>query len=81
MSDPVLDVEVVSVRDPETDETFEAVVIPDGFVVCLMRREEAERFSGWTECAALRIEVDEDDTIASLEITDDEEWVTGPDAT
>lgn len=52
--------EVVRVRDENTGEILEAVVIPEGYIACLMAREDAARYAEWTEAKAVRIAVDDD---------------------
>lgn len=60
-------------------EGNEYVSVPDGYVMCLLPKDQAERYADWTACVAVRV-VTEGDTIAALEITDDEDWVTSPEA-
>lgn len=71
----LIDCEMVTVRDPETGEQLQAVVIPDGMTVCLVDAETAERYAEWTECAAVRIEAREDGA-GSFQVTTDLEWLT-----
>ena len=71
------EVVVANVRDPETGETFEALIAPEGYVLCLVARETAEAHAEWRECAAVRIAPSQDGTVGEIEISDDLEWLTG----
>ena len=74
------DVEVIKAHDPETGEQVEAVVVPAGYFLCLIRPETVERFKEWTEVKAVRIATSGDGTVAALEVSDDEDWLTDPEA-
>lgn len=65
---------------PDTGEQVKCLLIPEGHVVCVMPREQVEQFAQWAECCAVRVAVDEDGTGARLQVTNDLEWVTGPEA-
>lgn len=78
MSDFV-DVEIIQAHDPETGETVEAVVVPKGYYLCLLTPATAAKYKDWTEVKAIRIAT-EDDQIAALEVSDDEDWLTDPEA-
>jgi hypothetical protein len=56
------------------------VHVPDGMFLCLIPIAVAGAHSGWRECAAVRIASNEDGTAGPIEITDDMDWLTSPEA-
>lgn len=72
-----IDCELITARD-DHGTTVEAVVIPDGYLVCIIPAAKAD--GEWHECSAARIVAGEDGTIASLEVSDDLDWLTSPEA-
>lgn len=68
----------IDCRVVQDNDGNEYVQIPEGFAVCLVPREVVT--GEWQECVAVRIVAEADGSIAALEVTNDEDWVTGPDA-
>lgn len=63
-----------------TDGTqADGLQIPDDVVLCLIPKHLAT--GEWTECCAIRIIADSTGTIGVFQVTNDLEWVTGPEAT
>lgn len=56
----------------------ELLRIPDDQIICLVPRSLAS--GEWRECKAVRVVADEDGTVAALEVSNDEEWLTDPEA-
>jgi hypothetical protein len=71
---------VARVTDPETGENFEALVPPEGYVLCLITKEMAEAHAEWRECAAVRIVPSDDGTLGEIEIAPSLDWLTDPEA-
>lgn len=69
--------DVQTVESP-TGEKY--VQVPDGYVLCLVSKETAEQHADWRECVAVRIVTDEDGTVGALQVTNDMEWLTSPEA-
>lgn len=53
--------------------------VPEDAVLCVVPKETAEKYADWTECAAFRV-AREDERVATLEVTDDLEALTAPEA-